>query len=82
MVAKPGSCKTFKKFEGEIYVLTKDEGGRHTPFVTNYKPQFYLRTADVTGSIILPESLKMVLPGDNVSATFELIAPVPLEPGM
>ncbi|XP_021729296.1 elongation factor Tu, mitochondrial-like [Chenopodium quinoa] len=81
VIAKPGSCKTFKRFEAEIYVLTKDEGGRHTAFVSNYRPQFYLRTADVTGKIELPEEVKMVLPGDNVTATFELISPVPLEPG-
>ncbi|KAH9622249.1 hypothetical protein KSS87_011772 [Heliosperma pusillum] len=81
VVAKPGSCSTYKKFEAEIYVLTKDEGGRHTAFVTNYMPQFYLRTADVTGKVHLPEDVKMVLPGDNVTATFELLSPVPLQPG-
>ena len=74
--------KTYKRFEAEIYVLTKDEGGRHTAFESNYRPQFYLRTADVTGKVELPESVKMVLPGDNVTATFELISPVPLEAGM
>ena len=81
VVAKPGSCKTYKKFEAEIYVLTKDEGGRHTAFFSNYRPQFYLRTADVTGKVELPENVKMVMPGDNVTATFELISAVPLEPG-
>ncbi|XP_057438823.1 elongation factor Tu, mitochondrial-like [Lotus japonicus] len=81
VIAKPGSVKTYKKFEAEIYVLTKDEGGRHTAFFSNYKPQFYLRTADITGSVELPENVKMVMPGDNVTATFDLISPVPLEPG-
>ncbi|CAN8308614.1 unnamed protein product [Cochlearia groenlandica] len=81
VIAKPGSCKTYKKFEAEIYVLTKDEGGRHTSFLSNYRPQFYLRTADVTGRVELPENVKMVMPGDNVTAVFELIMPVPLEIG-
>ncbi|KAG5113600.1 hypothetical protein JHK82_036869 [Glycine max] len=81
VVTKPGAFKTYKKFEAEIYVLSKDEGGRHTAFFSNYKPQFYLRTADVTGKVELPESVKMVMPGDNVTATFELISPVPLEIG-
>ncbi|KAK8554764.1 hypothetical protein V6N13_093737 [Hibiscus sabdariffa] len=81
VIAKPGSLKTSKKFEAEIYVLTKDEGGRHTAFESNYMPQFYLRTADVTGKVKLPESVKMVLPGDNITATFELMSPVPLEAG-
>ncbi|XP_039003725.1 elongation factor Tu, mitochondrial-like [Hibiscus syriacus] len=81
VIAKPGSLKTYKRFGAEIYVLTKDEGGRHTAFESNYRPQFYLRTADVTGKVELPESVKMVLPGDNVTATFELISPVPLEAG-
>jgi elongation factor Tu len=81
VVCKPGSLKTCKKFEAEIYVLTKDEGGRHTAFVTNYSPQFYFRTADVTGRVELLGEMKMVLPGDNVTAKFELISPVPLEPG-
>ncbi|CAD6335107.1 unnamed protein product [Miscanthus lutarioriparius] len=81
VVCKPGSLKTYKKFEAEIYVLTKDEGGRHTHFMTNYSPQFYFRTADVTGKVELIGETKMVLPGDNVTANFELISPVPLEPG-
>ncbi|XVF32635.1 hypothetical protein REPUB_Repub17cG0099300 [Reevesia pubescens] len=81
VIAKPGSLKTYKRFEAEIYVLTKDEGGRHTAFESNYRPQFYLRTADVTGKVELPEGVKMVLPGDNVTATFELISAVPLEAG-
>ncbi|KAL6339611.1 hypothetical protein AAG906_034696 [Vitis piasezkii] len=81
VIAKPGTCKTYKRFEAEIYVLTKDEGGRHTAFVTNYRPQFYMRTADVTGKVQLPEEVKMVMPGDNVTAVFELISAVPLEAG-
>lgn len=81
MIAKPGSVKTYKKFEAEIYVLTKDEGGRHTAFFSNYMPQFYMRTADVTGKVELPENVKMVMPGDNVTAKFELMYPVCLEPG-
>ncbi|OWM87166.1 hypothetical protein CDL15_Pgr010198 [Punica granatum] len=81
VIAKPGTIKTSKKFEAEIYVLTKDEGGRHTAFFSNYMPQFYMRTADITGKVELPEAVKMVMPGDNVTAVFELIQPVPLEPG-
>src|SRR3954469_8275339 len=79
VLAAPGSLKTHKRFEGELYVLKKDEGGRHKPFFTNYRPQFYMRTTDVTGTVILPESVKMVMPGDNVSITVELITPVALE---
>ncbi|KFK42692.1 hypothetical protein AALP_AA1G027400 [Arabis alpina] len=82
VIAKPGSCKTATKFEAEIYVLSKDEGGRHKAFVTNYRPQFYLRTADVTGKIELPEGTPMVNPGETVTANFELIVPVPLEKGL
>nr|XP_043619451.1 elongation factor Tu, mitochondrial-like [Erigeron canadensis] len=81
VIAKPNSVKTYTKFEAEIYVLTKDEGGRHTAFFSNYRPQFYLRTADVTGKVELPENVKMVMPGDNVTAAFELITPVVLEQG-
>lgn len=81
VIAKPGIVKTCKRFEGEIYVLTKDEGGRHTAFFSNYRPQVYMRTADVTGKIELPEDVKMVMPGDNVTATFELIEPLAIEPG-
>jgi elongation factor Tu len=79
VLAAPGSLKTHKRFEGEIYVLKKDEGGRHKPFFTNYRPQFYMRTTDVTGTVELPESVKMVMPGDNVSITVQLITPVALE---
>ncbi|WOL15775.1 elongation factor Tu, mitochondrial [Canna indica] len=81
VVCKPGTVKTYTRFEAEIYVLTKDEGGRHTAFFSNYSPQFYMRTADITGKVELPENVKMVMPGDNVTATFELISPVPLETG-
>jgi elongation factor Tu len=79
ILAKPGSVKTHQKFEGEVYVLKKEEGGRHKPFFTNYRPQFYMRTTDVTGTIALPEDVKMVMPGDNVRITVELITPVALE---
>jgi len=82
VIAKPGTVKTYKRFEAEIYSLTKDEGGRHTAFFSNYRPQFYLRTADITGKVELPENVKMVMPGDNVTAIFELILPVPLEKGV
>ncbi|VAI40352.1 unnamed protein product [Triticum turgidum subsp. durum] len=82
VVCKPGTVKTYKKFEAEIYVLTKDEGGRHTAFFSNYSPQFYFRTADICGKIELPPDVKMVMPGDNVTAIFELMLPVPLEPGL
>ncbi|XP_027165589.1 elongation factor Tu, mitochondrial-like [Coffea eugenioides] len=81
VISKPNTLKTYKNFEAEIYVLTKDEGGRHTAFFSNYMPQFYMRTADVTGKVILPEDIKMVMPGDNVTAKFELLSPVPLETG-
>ncbi len=72
VIAKPGSIKPHKKFKAEIYVLSKDEGGRHTPFFSNYRPQFYFRTTDVTGSVKLPEGVEMVMPGDNVSIEVEL----------
>jgi elongation factor Tu len=79
ILAKPGSVTPHTKFEGEVYVLKKEEGGRHTPFFTNYRPQFYMRTTDVTGHVILPEGTKMVMPGDNTKMTIELITPVALE---
>jgi elongation factor Tu len=79
VLCKPGSVKTHTKFEGEVYVLKKEEGGRHKPFFANYRPQFYMRTTDVTGTIQLPEEVKMVMPGDNVKITVELITPVALE---
>ena len=81
VLCKPGSITPHKKFEGEIYVLSKEEGGRHTPFFKGYRPQFYVRTTDVTGSIELPDGVEMVMPGDNVKITVELIAPVALEDG-
>ncbi|CAK00298.1 elongation factor Tu [Helicobacter acinonychis] len=81
VLCKPGSITPHKKFEGEIYVLSKEEGGRHTPFFTNYRPQFYVRTTDVTGSITLPEGVEMVMPGDNVKITVELINSIALELG-
>ena len=79
VLAQPGTVSTHTKFECEVYVLTKDEGGRHKPFFSNYKPQFYMRTTDVTGQIQLPEDVKMVMPGDNVKMTVELITPVAME---
>ncbi len=79
VLCKPGSVQTHTKFEGEVYVLKKEEGGRHKPFFSNYRPQFYMRTTDVTGTIALPEDVKMVMPGDNVKMTVELITPVALE---
>jgi elongation factor Tu len=82
VLAKPGSIKPHKKFEGEVYVLKKEEGGRHTPFFTNYRPQFYIRTTDVTGSCDLPEGIKMVMPGDNITMTIQLITTVALEEQM
>jgi elongation factor Tu len=79
VLAKPGSVTPHTKFEGEVYVLKKEEGGRHTPFFTNYRPQFYMRTTDVTGTVALPEGTKMVMPGDNTKMIIELITPVALE---
>jgi len=82
VVCKPGSIKPHSKFQGEIYALSKEEGGRHTPFFSNYKPQFFFRTADITGTVTLPEGTEMVMPGDNVTANFELLHPVAMEPGL
>jgi elongation factor Tu len=82
VLAKPGSIKPFTKFKAETYVLTKEEGGRHTPFFTNYRPQFYFRTTDVTGTVQLPEGTEMVMPGDNVTMHVELIAPIAMEQGL
>ncbi|MFZ4682911.1 MAG: elongation factor Tu, partial [Terrimicrobiaceae bacterium] len=79
VLAKPGTIKPHKQFKAEIYVLSKDEGGRHTPFFSNYRPQFYFRTTDVTGTIKLPEGVEMVMPGDNVSIEVELITPIAME---
>ncbi len=82
VIAKPGSVQPHTKFEAAVYVLTKEEGGRHTPFFDNYRPQFYFRTTDVTGSVTLPEGTEMVMPGDNITVTVELITPVAMEEGM
>ena len=82
MLAKPGSITPHTEFKGQVYVLTKDEGGRHTAFMKGYRPQFYIRTTDVTGDIQLPEGVEMVMPGDNVEITVKLIAPVALEEKM
>ena len=82
VLAKPGSILPHTKFECEVYVLSKDEGGRHTPFFNNYRPQFYFRTTDVTGSVTLPEGTEMVMPGDNVKMTVQLIAPIAMEQGL
>jgi elongation factor Tu len=82
VIAAPGTIKPHKKFMGEIYVLKKEEGGRHTPFFTNYRPQFYIRTTDVTGSLKLPEDVKMVMPGDSVTVEVDLITSVALEEQM
>jgi elongation factor Tu len=82
VLCKPGSITPHTEFEAEVYVLTKEEGGRHTPFFKNYRPQFYFRTTDVTGSVTLPEGTEMVMPGDNVKITVELIAPIAMEEGL
>ena len=82
VLAKPGSIKPHTKFSAEIYVLSKDEGGRHTPFFNGYRPQFYFRTTDVTGSIELPAGTEMVMPGDNITITVKLIAPIAMEDGL
>jgi len=82
VVAKPGSITPHTKFKGEVYVLKKDEGGRHTPFFSGYRPQFYFRTTDVTGVATLPEGTEMVMPGDNVQMDVELISPVAMEKGL
>src|SRR4030095_7681125 len=79
---KPGSITPHTKFFGEVYVLKKEEGGRHTPFFTNYRPQFFMRTTDVTGAVQLTERVKMVMPGDNITMRIELISPVALEEQM
>jgi len=79
VIAKPGSITPHKKFKAEVYVLSKEEGGRHTPFFTNYRPQFYFRTTDVTGMVKLAEGVEMVMPGDNVSVEVELITPIAME---
>ncbi len=82
VLAKPGSITPHTKFKAEVYILKKEEGGRHTPFHNHYRPQFYLRTLDITGEIILPQGTEMIMPGDNVSITVELIYPVAINQGL
>ena len=82
MLAKPGSITPHTKFKAEAYILTKEEGGRHTPFFTGYRPQFYFRTTDVTGIAALPEGVEMVMPGDNVAMEITLITPIAMEKGL
>ena len=79
MLAKPGSVTPHTKFKGQVYVLTKEEGGRHTPFFNGYRPQFYFRTTDVTGNVQLPAGVEMVMPGDNIAIEVELITPIAME---
>jgi elongation factor Tu len=82
VLAKPGSITPHTNFEAQVYILSKEEGGRHTPFFNGYRPQFYFRTTDVTGSAALPEGVEMVMPGDNVEMVVELIAPIAMEDGL
>ena len=82
VLAKPGSITPHTKFKAEAYVLTKEEGGRHTPFFSNYRPQFYFRTTDVTGTIVLPQGTEMVMPGDNIKMVVSLINPVAMDEGL
>ena len=82
VLAKPGTIKPHTQFSGEVYVLSKEEGGRHTPFFNNYRPQFYFRTTDVTGAIELPKDKEMVMPGDNVTINVKLISPIAMEEGL
>jgi elongation factor Tu len=82
VLAKPGSITPHTNFKAQVYILSKDEGGRHTPFFNGYRPQFYFRTTDVTGSAALPEGVEMVMPGDNVEMTVELINPIAMEDGL
>ena len=82
VLSKPGSIHPHTKFQGQVYVLKKDEGGRHTPFFNGYRPQFYFRTTDVTGNIKLPEGVEMVMPGDNIDMEITLITPIALEQGL
>ena len=82
VLCKPGTIHPHTEFTGQVYVLTKEEGGRHTPFFNNYRPQFYFRTTDVTGSVELPGGVEMVMPGDNVTMTVKLITPIPSEEGL
>ena len=82
MLAKPGTITPHTEFDSEVYILTKEEGGRHTPFFKGYKPQFYFRTTDVTGEVELPEGKEMVMPGDNTSLSVKLIQPIAMEKGL
>ena len=82
VICKPGSVKPHAKFEAEVYILKKEEGGRHTPFHNNYRPQFYVRTTDVTGTIVLPDGVEMVMPGDNLTITVDLLQPIALNVGL
>ena len=82
VIVKPGSVKPHAKFKAEVYVLKKEEGGRHTPFHNNYRPQFYVRTTDVTGTINLPDGVEMVMPGDNLTITVDLLSPIALSVGL
>ena len=82
VLSAPGSITPHTKFKGEAYILTKDEGGRHTPFFTNYRPQFYFRTTDVTGVVTLDDGAEMVMPGDNITMNVELIAPIAMDEGL
>ena len=82
MICAPGSIKPHQKFKAKLYVLTKEEGGRHTPFFKGYRPQFYFRTTDVTGAVTLPAAVEMVMPGDNVDISCELIVPIAMEKGL
>jgi elongation factor Tu len=82
VICAPKSVKPHQKFKAEVYVLSKEEGGRHTPFFNKYRPQFYFRTTDVTGEITLPEGTEMVMPGDNITVTVELIQPIAMEKGL
>ena len=82
VLAAPGSITPHTKFEAEVYILSKDEGGRHTPFFSNYRPQFYFRTTDVTGAVALPDGVEMVMPGDNIKMTVEMIAPIAMDEGL
>ena len=82
VVAKPGSITPHTEFEGQVYILSKDEGGRHTPFFNNYRPQFYFRTTDVTGVVTLPSGTEMVMPGDNTTMSVQLIQPIAMEEGL
>jgi elongation factor Tu len=82
VIVKPGSVKPHAKFKAEVYILKKEEGGRHTPFHNNYRPQFYVRTTDVTGTIMLPQGREMVMPGDNLTIDVELLSPIALSIGL